>query len=200
MIEKVFAKGNVINVVVKGVNILTHQAMGGTGTEANKEVVTHVFKASHVFGSVSCTALFLPYMPNGINYTSTYGLDVISGPFSGCWMASYLRGGYRCICHVATPECNNTWNAIKALTQVTKEFKPADPFMNNPTLFTKKLAGGSWYMMGVITAEDKCYSILLTDVGETLRKTGKDPLGRPTYTRKDPSKLGQYKVVEVWKR
>ena len=63
----------------------------------------------------------------GRTVSSAPGRDVLSGPFSGCWMAMFTMGGATHVCHVATPECNAKWTEIKEKGEITgvTQFKPA---------------------------------------------------------------------------
>ena len=114
-------------------------------------------------------ALWLPFTPGAINYTNSRGKDVISGPFSGCLMAAYEKkeGGGRRVCHVATTsdtmDCKEKWNEIKADCSFYAEFKPSDVYAN----LSKKQLGklGSTILFGLITADNRCFSALVTSTG-----------------------------------
>ena len=122
-------------------------AAGGSGVECSKGV------AEKKIGSTP--VLLLPWVGNGINYTESTGKDVLSGPFTGCIMAVYKRGGARRVCHVATPECKDAWEKVKGETEVIKEFKPSDHL---PDAVVKQLKGGL-VILGHVTADDKCYAV-----------------------------------------
>lgn len=70
----------------------------------------------------------LPWVNEAINYVESEGSDVLSGPFTGCFMALYKRGGTRRVAHVHTPECRDLWARIKqeAGVEFVKEFQPHD--------------------------------------------------------------------------
>ena len=132
-------------------------ASGGTGGECQLGIQETKIDSSPV--------LLLPWVGNGINYTESTGRDVLSGPFTGCIMAIYKRGGVRRVCHVATPECKDAWAKVKGEGQVTKEFVPSDKL---PKDFNAKTLKGGLVIYGLVTADEKCFAIL----GER-DKTGK---------------------------
>jgi hypothetical protein len=135
-----FKSGAIINVAIPA-------AAGGTGGECTKDVKE---------ATIESTAFFLlPWVGNGINYTESTGRDVLSGPFTGCIMAVYMKSGVRRVCHVATPECNGAWTKLKQETQVVKEFKPSD-FL--PDAVAKSLKGGL-VILGHVAPDDKCYAV-----------------------------------------
>ncbi len=129
------------------IDVTIPAAAGGTGVECNKGVV------EKTIGSTS--VLLLPWVGNGINYTESTGKDVLSGPFTGCLMAVYKRGGARRVCHVATPECKDAWAKVKSETELIKEFKPSDHL---PEQIVKTLKGGL-VILGHVTADNKCYAV-----------------------------------------
>lgn len=103
--------------------------------------------------------LFLPWVGDALNYVESQGKDVLSGPFTGCVMTAYTRNGSRRVGHVATPGCNELWMAMKkeGTVKVLSEFKPTD-VITGATAGTLTKGGPSWF--GLITADDKCYSML----------------------------------------
>lgn len=112
--------------------------------------------------------LILPYAPGGINFTGTTGLDVLSGPFSGCWMARYkLKGAYN-VCHVATPECNTKWAELKQSGEITEvtEFKPANALMELAGSGFKFTSGPQTY--GLVTSTGQFQSLLCYPNGKVL--------------------------------
>lgn len=58
--------------------------------------------------------IWVPYAPNAINYTETQGRDVLSGPFSGCYMVVYNYKRSRRVAHIATPQANTPGGAVPA--------------------------------------------------------------------------------------
>ena len=59
--------------------------------------------------------IWLPWMEGAVNYADQQGKDVMSGPFSGCYMIRYRQGGgdWR-VAHVHTPGAIDDWNAMAA--------------------------------------------------------------------------------------
>ena len=112
-------------------------------------------------------ALWLPYTPGAINYTFSAGRDVISGPFSGCIMAAYNKGGGRRVCHVSTEtsedhrhDCKALWGNIKEECTSYIEFKPFDVLRQFTRRKLKQF--GNIVIFGIITGDNNCYS-LITD-------------------------------------
>jgi len=164
MIEKCFTKG-----WTSSLPFLNKSATAGGGGEVNNDIIglTYTAVEKRIFGSDRThtgDAFFIPWASNGINYVQTMGRDVISGPFTGCIMASYDTGGGRRVCHVATPECNAAWTTLKAQAGVTLNVEFQPHLSVNVGSLKKKLTGGL-YCMGVITATDDCYAIILSNLG-----------------------------------
>lgn len=67
--------------------------------------------------------VWLEWMGGIVNEIQPNGLDVLTGPMSGCWIVSYLRGGVHYIGHVGTVmthadadsiAARNAWNTFAA--------------------------------------------------------------------------------------
>lgn len=107
------------------------KGFGSFRWELRKGIVKVSASRKGLFSTKTTSAIWLPYVPGGINYSNSQGLDVISGPFSGCIMAAYTkRGGERRICHVSTfgeskYDCKDLWDTIKKDCVSYVEFKPA---------------------------------------------------------------------------
>ena len=163
MIERAFTKGANVN----GAEILFQQVPAGTGGELSQGTVGVTFNWTEMRmfkSSVPHTGdgIFLPYCPNGINYAIPNGNDVISAKFTGCWMAKYTIGGGARVAHVATPECNAAWDALKRQTgfQMLAAFKPADHIdYGKIKKAADKLGDSGGEIIGIITADNKCYAI-----------------------------------------
>lgn len=93
----------------------------GDGGFCSIDVSEKVYKGQHIY---------LPFVPNGINWVAMDGgHDVISAPFSGCIMATYMDKGVRKVCHVSSGDfgdCTGAWNAAKVNFTEVREFKPSD--------------------------------------------------------------------------
>jgi hypothetical protein len=127
----------------------------GTGKECSHGALDVNFKGTK--------GKYLPFVKNGINYVESNGMDVISFNFTGCIMAVYTKGGSRRVCHVSTgsqQDCKGEWEKIKAASKDVKEFKPSD------AIDSKKLGGAALKgCYGIITAEGKCFAVVVADKG-----------------------------------
>ncbi len=52
--------------------------------------------------AVAARAQWLPWISGAVSETALLGLDVFSGPFSGCWMVAYRDGPMRYVGHIGT--------------------------------------------------------------------------------------------------
>jgi hypothetical protein len=57
---------------------------------------------------------WLEWLPGFVSEVRPAGLDVLTGPMSGCWITAYLKGGVHYIGHVGTDMLHNTPNSIAA--------------------------------------------------------------------------------------
>lgn len=96
---------------------------------------------------------WLPWVGGKINYANLEGKDVLSGMFTGCWMAVYKESNLR-VCHIATQtdatDCKKAWRehtALKSVSEV-KEFLP-----------NRGLAGT--FNLGLVTSSSSLYKIQL---------------------------------------
>lgn len=176
MIEKAFSKGSKFS----GASHISGQISGGTGGELSRDIRSITvnwtekrFLKSNIQHSDG--AFFVPYCPNGINYCTPNGADVLSSEFTGCWFAKYSLGGGNRVAHVATPECNDAWQALQQQSGFIMHacFKPTD----SVTLDMAKKAGGSSsiaLIMGLITGDNRCFTIVgsksTTDDSVTVSK------------------------------
>jgi hypothetical protein len=58
--------------------------------------------------------IWLEWMPGFVSEVQPGGMDVLTGPMSGCWIMSYLKGGVHYIGHVGTENLPTTANSIAA--------------------------------------------------------------------------------------
>jgi hypothetical protein len=58
--------------------------------------------------------IWLEWMPGLVSEVQPGGMDVLTGPMSGCWIVSYLKGGVHFIGHVGTDNLPTTANSIAA--------------------------------------------------------------------------------------
>jgi hypothetical protein len=150
MLERVFAKGSEFAGQLG--QMFLSEDTPGNGSQK---------QANGVEFDVSGTGgLFLPYRPGAINYVVPQGKDVISSRFTGCYMAKYSYKGETRIAHVATPECNETWAALKASpdVEVQAEFKPTD-HVDVGALMSGSGSGSKGEVLGMITATGYCVAV-----------------------------------------
>jgi hypothetical protein len=58
--------------------------------------------------------IWLPWLRGVVSEVQPGGMDVLTGPMSGCWIMSYLRNGVHYIGHVGTDETHGSANSIAA--------------------------------------------------------------------------------------
>ncbi len=116
-----------------------------------------------------CTFRWIPWVPGKINYCPSQGVDVLSGWYSGCWMARYKETNWR-VCHIATDsspnmDCKQSWRDKKAEVGVTDvtEFLPHNATQKGD----KKL--------GLVTSTGAFYGIGMQQTKLLLRNPWRDP-------------------------
>jgi hypothetical protein len=57
---------------------------------------------------------WLEWMRGVVSEIRPQGIDVLTGPMTGCWITSYVRGGVHYIGHVGTEDFPTSPNSIKA--------------------------------------------------------------------------------------
>jgi len=110
---------------------------------------------------------YLPFAPNGINYCAAAGVDVISGNFTGCIMATFTDSEGRNICHVSTGnsmDCKQEWARI----QEKFKFKGVRNFKPDSGIPADLKGKALDWCYGLITSDSKCYAITTT-----VEKNGK---------------------------
>lgn len=145
MLEKYLQKGMAANWLP------TKQLASGSGTGGEQSTQPEEVKGGE--------GIYLPFVANGINYVESQGKDVISFNFTGCLMATYVKGGARRVAHISTgadQDCKAAWETIAAASSNVKVFKP-DDFGDIATV-AKTQQG--WNCYGLITANGDCYSIV----------------------------------------
>jgi hypothetical protein len=114
---------------------------------------------------------WLGYYPGGVSEVAFDNLDVLSGPFSGCWMMVYKKDGATHVGHVGTKD--DTAHAVsKAVKTAWTDFANANPLTiergfsparswNNPDSRPAKIDGdGLGRIWGLVT-RDELISIYL---------------------------------------
>lgn len=102
---------------------------------------------------------WLPWVPGKINYANHEGKDVLSGMFTGCWMAVYTESNVR-VAHIATQtddtDCKAAWRTQRALSTVSQ----VEEFLPHTGLGVTNL--------GLVTAAKSLYKIELADAQVTI--------------------------------
>ncbi len=164
MLEKKFAVGtridNLKSPAAQGSTLPGEVSYGIRSYTCGAAAALKRFHASHIAltdgGAGADSFIFLPWVEDAVNYVESQGRDVLSGPFTGCIMAAYMRNGSRRIGHVSTPGCNALWAGMKNESEVSvqAEFKPANAD------FDFKSIKSNLKIYGLITADDQCYSVV----------------------------------------
>lgn len=104
----------------------------------------------------SCAFRWLPWVDGKINYCPSQGGDILSGFFSGCWMARYLEGDFR-VCHIALQDnekdCKAAWRTKKATVANITEFRPHSG-MDCEKVLGLITGTGAFYAIGLSTIND----------------------------------------------
>lgn len=58
--------------------------------------------------------VWLEWLPGSVSEVAPGGIDVLTGPMSGCWIMVYTRGGVQYVGHVGTEDDPGTANSIAA--------------------------------------------------------------------------------------
>jgi len=111
--------------------------------------------------------VWLPWVDGAVNYADAQGKDVMSGPFSGCYLIRYKRADsdWR-VAHVSTSEdlandARADWNTLAAENGfvISCGFKPS--------------RGKTLQTYGIITAEGVCYRIEAGSATQTPTEFGR---------------------------
>ncbi len=119
--------------------------------------------------------IWIPWMDGAVNYADQQGKDVMSGPFSGCYMIRYKEGGgdWR-VAHVHTPGAIDAWNQLAAGGgfEIGCGFKPYK---------RRESEGNHDKTYGIITNEGKCYRVWASEY---------------QYGFRDPT-IGLRRIIEI---
>jgi hypothetical protein len=58
--------------------------------------------------------IWLPWLPGLVSEIRPLGMDVLTGPMSGCWITSYIKNGIHYVGHVGTEDLHTSPNSIAA--------------------------------------------------------------------------------------
>jgi hypothetical protein len=129
MIEGKFAAGRVVQIIEP------HQAHFGpaaAGFQRMAPSVLHINEsniASRIMGPKTSTAAlgahpnvnkahrnyqWLKWVAGFVSEVPQMGVDVLTGPMSGCWVTRYSRGGMTCVGHVGTESSAVSANSVAA--------------------------------------------------------------------------------------
>lgn len=104
---------------------------------------------------------WLPFIDGNINFCFSQGVDVLSGWFSGCWMARYKQEGTWRVGHITAQKDNNDckalWRAHKQRADVREatEFRPDKPTAktDSPLVLGLTTATGQFYTIGLKSSQ-----------------------------------------------
>jgi hypothetical protein len=116
---------------------------------------------------------YFPYLEGKITECKvSLGHDIMSGPFSGCWLARYRREGIDLAGHIEKVEKTrqviiDAWNTFCTACKSSKKVENRLSFGFNPSHGFEDVAkinnppGNGWirFCYGIITNEDKCYTL-----------------------------------------
>jgi hypothetical protein len=129
--------------------------------------VGHVAKAHRNFS-------WLAWYPGLVNEIPFAGIDILTGPMSGCWITSYLRAGVHYIGHVGTEDDPNTaasiaaknaWNTWAASVPPTQfsGFEPAGDWIGAPPPMQAGETRNKTF--GLVTTTGEFYILFTYQVG-----------------------------------
>lgn len=121
--------------------------------------------------------IWLPWLPGKVSEVAPQGIDVLTGPFTGCWVTSYTRMGTRFVGHVGTEgwktspaslRAKAAWNEMIPLLSSYSGFEPASA---TSTQVKTSKAGGTRNVYALVTARGQFYAIVTFNVrGRPERK------------------------------
>lgn len=91
---------------------LKRQAVDRIGSQFDRQAVSMV-KMGETSKEYRNFA-WLEWLPGVVSIVKADGRDVLTGPMSGCWVGSIMRGGIRYVAHVGTDMTATTPNSIAA--------------------------------------------------------------------------------------
>ena len=121
--------------------------------ESNMSASIQILKKDKVIGTWEVQAFGFQA---GYNVCVSTNMDVLSGFFSGCLMASYKKEGQRRVAHVYTEDGGG--KAKKAFMDTVKEGSIS-------CLFKPVWRAPAQQCLGVITKNDECYSVGIQSLG-----------------------------------
>lgn len=178
MIEAKLIVGRCIQIITPAQTNLGAAAHGFQRLNATMLHINESKIASRIFGPRTSTVggghiakahrnyQWLEWRPGFVSEVVEAGIDVLTGPMSGCWITRYMRLGVQCVGHVGTEHsatstnsiaAKNAWNVFRpgAVGAVTgfnpfNDWQGAYPAMNHgtdgaPKIFALVTAGGMFY-------------------------------------------------------
>src|SRR5262249_34487759 len=95
----------------------TDSGAPAAGFQRMNQVMLHINESTRKYGIVGAKTSttggghiakahrnyqWLKWRPGFVSEVPQYGIDVLTGPMSGCWITLYMRGGLQCVGHVGT--------------------------------------------------------------------------------------------------
>ena len=114
---------------------------------------------------------WLEWLPGVVSEIRPNGVDILTGPMTGCWVTSYLRRGIRYVGHVGTDMAPNTpnslaakaaWNNFATGAQIGAYtgFNPFnDPWINGP-MPVQQAGEANRKTFALVTAEGHFYTVI----------------------------------------
>ena len=111
---------------------------------------------------------WLPWIPGMVSEVPCIGVDVLTGPLSGCWITRHQRNGVWCVGHVGTMQdaahndsvaAKAAWNTFAAgsLIYQREAFNPMKKWVGP---MPRNEGDGQDYLMGLVTATGEFYAVL----------------------------------------
>jgi hypothetical protein len=181
MIEKKLVVGRLLDLSVIPVSPPL-VALGGFQTQA--PVILNISESAHSSDKLRNVALgahatktrrtfqWLSWVPGATNQMLLGGVDLITGPMTGCWVNLYKIGGVPYVGHVGTENLATSTNSIEAKRgwdtwaganagDLIGGFNPMRHWKGPypAAIFPPKGTDGAFKMFGVVTALQKFYSL-----------------------------------------
>jgi len=113
---------------------------------------------------------WLAYAPGRTTRLSAAG-DILTGPMSGCIIATWQQGGKHYVGHVGTTEDTTQNDRVKAtfaanMPQNTSGFNPGSGVWNidAPGIMAQITGIKAWIQVALVTTNNQCHSILMLKI------------------------------------
>jgi len=116
--------------------------------------------------------VWLPWEKGFVTEVQLAGVDVLTGPMSGCWISRYTKNGNTYVGHVGTDvnsqanttQAKDAWNQFAAGKNGITGFNPSNHWALNPVPSTGN--DGGFCIYGLITAAGSFYSVFTYEQGK----------------------------------